>query len=61
MLPDEFEDDEEETTSPDHKRASVICPRCGGGMLPNKKTCALCNGQLRIDKETYKRWRKRKR
>jgi hypothetical protein len=58
-LDDPFDDDEE-VTEPSHSRASVICPRCGGGALPNGVVCGLCKGQSRIDKETYDRWRKRK-
>lgn len=49
---------EEETTSPDHKKATVICPACNG--KESAMTCDTCWGKLRIDKETYDRWRRRK-
>jgi hypothetical protein len=57
---DPFFDEDEETTNPDAPRASSICPRCGGGVLPNGARCGLCDGDGRINKETYEQWRKKR-
>jgi DnaJ-class molecular chaperone len=56
--PNSNDEDDEETTSPDHDRASVICPHCGGvGKLEDGKKCDVCRGECVLDKKAYDRWR----
>lgn len=52
--------EEEEITAPDHPRASIICPECGGGVTVDGMTCTTCWGVSRIDKEAYDRWKRRR-
>jgi hypothetical protein len=51
---------EEEITRPDHPRASVLCPECGGGNLPDNEVCTTCWGLERVNKEAFERWKRRR-